>query len=153
VTVIGSAALFLLGAAPLQSWCNLPAHASWMRPGTRNEGGRAVPASHIFPVVSGLSRSVESLRHRPIRLLDAAEAAKLGGTGIRTAMRGQRRLRPYLVRAVYPTRHPTIAVRWYGDHLSVNSGGLGCFPFTNRPIIVLLNRAPKQLFVDAHAAL
>ena len=153
MTGIASAALLLLSATPAQGWCNLPTHTPWMRPGNRTQHGRAVPSSSLFPIVADVPRAVRSLHDRPVRLLGTAEAAKLGGTKVRTALQKHRRLRPYLIRAVYSTRKPNITVRWQGDHLYVSSDGLGCFAFTNRPVIVLLGKAPKELFVQAHATL
>ena len=37
--------------------------------------------------------------------------------------------------------------------LVVFADGLGCAPFTKRPVVVWLDREPAELFVGAHAAL
>lgn len=61
--------------------------------------------------------------------------------------------RPYLVRAVFPSPNVRVTVERLGDDLNVFAGGLGCFPYKKRPVIVYLDRAPDRVFVSAAAAL
>lgn len=62
-------------------------------------------------------------------------------------------MRPYLVRAVFPSPNARVTVERLDDDLNVFAGGLGCFPYKKRPVIVYLDRAPDRVFVSAAAAL
>lgn len=152
--VAGSAAFLLLASAPPQVGCNLPSHTDWIRAGMPKGEGRAVAQSLVHPVIVGLPRAVASLRSAPVRPLTADQAVTFAGPQLRAKLQqAGPGLKPYLIRAVYPTGYPSFDVRWHGDDLYVHGGGLGCAAFTNRPIIILLRRAPKRLFVAASAAL
>lgn len=59
----------------------------------------------------------------------------------------------YLVRAVYPTQGSKVEVGWHEDDLHVFAGGLGCPRFQKRPVIVYLDRLPRNVFVSAMTAL
>jgi len=104
----------------------------------------------VRPVSKDLQRAISLLRKRSAILLSDRDVARFGGA---LRQKRDRRLRPYLVRAVFPTSNPMIRVSWDADSLFVFAAGLGCSPYVKHPIVVFLDREPKRVFVSASAAL
>ena len=143
----------LPGAATVtgQSACTAPTSNEWLRQGNGSGPVKELPASQVRPVARHLEEAIAKLETRSVVLLSDAEARKFSGEENATGSRPK--LRPYLVRAVYPTGNPTLHVAWNGHRLDVFAGGLGCAPFAKHPIVVFLERRPREVFVMASAAL
>lgn len=139
------------GHATSQDECTIPMTNEWLRQDDRPISGARLDPAQVLPVVADLVQATKALTHRSAVLLTSAQTARFAGHRIPTT--NPRRLHPYLVRAVYPVDDPVLEVRWDGDRLSVSASGLGCAPFTKRPIIVLLEHEPKRVDVIATAAL
>ena len=136
---------------PGHSTCTAPPSNEWLRRGNGSGPVEELPASQVRPVTQHLDEAIEKLERRSVLLLSDAEAARFSGKENATGLR--HKLRPYLVRAVYPTGNPSLHVTWNGHRLDVFAGGLGCAPFAKHPIVVFLERRPRELFVMASAAL
>lgn len=148
-------AAWLLGVPRQGAWaqpgCDAPADSDWLKPAAASTE-RALDPGLIRPVGRALPRAIALLATRSSVVLTAADVVAM--TGVPTVPPPQdRTLRPYLVRAVFPTDKPVLTVRWSGANLHVAAAGLGCAPFTRHPIIVFLDRAPADVFVTASAAL
>jgi hypothetical protein len=140
-----------LAAAMVQITCTAQAANEWLRKGDSPGPGTQLSADRIRPVTQRVPQANAKLQRRSVALLTDAEIQKF--TGQPSAKASDRRLRAYLVRAVFPTGNPSLDVRWDGRRLDVFARGLGCAPFTKHPIIVFLERPPRQVFVRASAAL
>lgn len=146
------ALLLILVATPAdaQFQCTEPTTNEWLLQPATSIDGETVAASRVRPVVSDLPLAIEALKNQPIILLSAKEAARFAGPD--AADKGAR-LKPYLVRAVFPSSRPRLDVRWSGKDLHISAAGLGCAPFTKHPVVIFLDRKPEKLFVTASAAL
>ena len=155
--LILSVALMWLASMPAaatvtgHSTCAAPTSNEWLRQGSSSGPVEELPASQVRPVAQHLDEAIEKLETRSALLLSDAEARRFSGVENGTSSRPK--LRPYLVRAVYPTGNPMLSVRWNGQRLDVFAGGLGCAPFAKHPIIVFLESPPREVFVMASAAL
>ncbi len=139
-------------ASASQSTCNQPTTNPWLKDNRQNDwtGWTDVDASLVQKVSNDIPAAIAvlatdgavPLTEEQVRLF-TGESAHLGGSDTT----------PYLVRAVYPTAHPSISVGWHGNDLYVFAGGLGCAPYEEHPIIVYLDRSPARVFVSASAAL
>ena len=142
------ATLVLTQAGMSQPACDAPATNEWLRPGTAAPSGPALDASLVHPVTVDLADAAALLAGRPAVLLTWQDAARFVPGEVPA-----RQYRPYLIRAVFPTPNPTVRVSWVGADLHVIANGLGCAPFLKHPLVVFLNRPPRQVFVWASSAL
>jgi hypothetical protein len=145
-----------LNAVPAvaQSTCHSRTPDEWLRQGTFKGPGVDVSADVIRPVHKNLSRAILLLRNRDAIVLTKADL-KTFGLDRSFWWIQDRRLRPYLVRAVFPSPNPSpmLGADWDGDDLYVFAGGLGCLNYTKHPIVVFLDRKPRRVFVTAMSAL
>lgn len=143
------------GRGAAQSSCTEPTTSEWLKqPPRSSEPTTVVDTSQVHPVTQELPRAVKMLENHSIVPLEPMDVIQVGGGDVATLRQEQgRQLRPYLVRAVFPTPSPKLDVRWSGSSLQVFAGGLGCAPFAKHPIIVFLHHQPTQVFVMASAAL
>ena len=111
--------------------------------------------SRITPVTVHLSEAVARLNDRDAVELTSSEAATFIGSANPPSLaeNGAPPLRPWLVRAVFPTFNPLLDAAWKGDKLVVFADGLGCAPFVKHPVVVWLDRAPASVIVIATADL
>ena len=140
------------GPAPVtaQPGCAAPVSSAWLRPLPPPDKNVRVEPSRVHPVSRDLRAAVGMLRIQHVLELSQDDVVRFAGVGMPRQPAG---LRPYLVRAVFPTSNPQLEVRWNGIALHVSASGLGCAPFTDHPIIVFLERGPAAVFVMATAAL
>jgi len=135
-----------------QSTCNLPTTNEWLRDNHQTDriGWKDIDPSFVqtvsndIPAATALlaTEGAVGLTTEQVRWFAGEPARPLGSE---TA--------PYIIRAVYPTAHPSISVGWHRDDLYVFAGGLGCARYVQHPIIVYLDRPPASVFVSASAAL
>jgi hypothetical protein len=153
-SLIASVAGLSPEAASAQSGCRYPTTNGWLSAAGRDGDFKAAPAPvSTFPVVDGLPAAIVRLEAKPIEAISAAEAVQMAGPEISQALSQNTGLRPYLVRAVFPTARPSIKVERRGDDLTVFAAGLGCAPFTKHPLVILLDREPRRIAVAANSAL
>ncbi len=135
--------------ARAQPGCDAPVTSEWLKPPPAGGIGAAVERALVRPVTHDLPRAIAMLATRASVEIAPRDVVALSGPG-ELPSGG---LRPYLVRAVFPTAHPSLTLRWSGAGLHVAAAGLGCAPFSNHPVIVFLDRQPADVFVTASAAL
>jgi hypothetical protein len=140
-------------SAAAQFECNLPTTNEWLWGEVYQEGpDLEIAPNRVFTVSRNLRGAIALLKRKPAVALTAAEARRFAGNSLKVP--AGRSLRPYLVRAVFPSEDPTIEVSWgRGDRLRVFTEGLGCNPHEKYPIVVFLDRKPKHVFVTTSAAL
>ncbi|HMN53108.1 MAG TPA: hypothetical protein PKC32_02825 [Sphingopyxis sp.] len=131
--------------------CDVPAANEWLLNPPDAEQSEAGPAEPVFPVQKNIAGAIELLDSRSIVRLTAEQLVDFGIETDKAASPTERSA--FLVRAVYPTRRPTLNVGWVGNDLHVFAGGLGCAPFTKHPLVVFLDHEPERVFVMASAAL
>ena len=154
--------------AVAQYRCDAPTDASWT---TKYIGDRTiiVPNSLIFSVRPDRRGSaMKMLSDTSWVLLDEARARKMAGFPATAENYGNPPAsfppfgrdpndriarKPYLVRAVFPGKAPSISIGWIKDTLIVSTETLGCQPFLNEPLIVWLHKAPAAVAVNPGAAL
>lgn len=139
-------------AAEAQTQCRASMKNEWLRKPAAWQDGAEVNGSLVQPVSRSVSTAEAMLEKRDAVALSPSSVVKFLGRANVPPSTG-RRLRPYLVRAVFPTPAPTLKVRWSGNDLHVFAGGLGCFAFTKQPIVLFLDREPTSIYVMASAAL
>lgn len=135
-----------------QPQCDASISSEWLRPPSDFRVDATIRGSLVLPVVRDVAAATAMLEKRAIVLLTPDGFVRFAGT-VPMPQGIDERLRPYLVRAVFPTLNPRLDVRWSGRDLHVFATGLGCSPFMNHPIIVFLDREPVGVFVMASAAL
>jgi hypothetical protein len=135
-------------AAEAQFQCNEPTSNEWLNDGQSKGHDVPVQSSQVGQVSSDLMEAVSLLSAESAIRLDDRQVAEF--TGRPSSSKGHK---PFLIRAVFPTGNPLVHVSWEGENLFVFAEGLGCFAYTKHPIIVLLDRPPKRVFVSASAAL
>ena len=152
VSLVLVASMTATFSAPVasQDGCMWPTTNSWLRQGSITGDQVEVSHEHVRPVVRNMREAIALLSTRSTVPLTRQQVRQFVGP---TAKIGNLRLRPYLVRAVFPSPNPTVGVSWNGGNLFVFAGGLGCAPYVKHPIVVFLDRSPKQVFVRATAAL
>lgn len=139
-------------AVEAQTQCRASMKNEWLRKPAAWQDGAEVDGSLVRPVKRNISTAVAMLEKRDSVDLTQSNVVKfLGGADVPPSTDGH--LRPYLVRAVFPTPAPTLKVSWSGNDLHVFAGGLGCFVFTKQPIVLFLDREPTSIYVMASAAL
>ncbi|WP_186728728.1 hypothetical protein [Sphingomonas panacisoli] len=148
--------------------CNAPTYASWTTKfGPRPE--TVVPGSLIYSVKpKRRADAIAMLTRKSAVALDITQAKAMAGFLATVENLGQPpavytpfgrdpndrvERKPYLVRAVFPGKAPSIAVGWNKDTLIVSAETLGCQPFFNEPLIMWLDREPAAVAVNAGAAL
>lgn len=134
-----------------QTSCAQPTTNEWLGQNRGVAPTNQLQAERVRKVSMRLDRAVARLKSRSAVLLTDEEVQAFTGSG--RASIESRGLRAYLVRAVFPTRSPSLDVRWDGKRLDVFAGGLGCASFTKHPIVVFLEQKPRQVVVMATAAL
>jgi hypothetical protein len=145
------AAVVFAAPATAQYSCSSPTTNEWLTKGDHPSPEAQLSDERVLPVTQRVPEAIAKLESR--------SAIRLGETEVRhfteesSARISNHKLRAYLVRAVFPTPHPRFWVKWDGVRLDVFAGGLGCAPFTKHPIIVLLERRPREVYVGASAAL
>jgi hypothetical protein len=129
--------------------CNASAIASWMPKGQSIDWNSLpttqIDAGLVHPVKADLGDATARLATVEAAALSLADAARFTGVAPAKLKPARAALTPYLVRSVYPVPESTVRVTWYGDYLEVFGIGEGCAPFTNTPVVVFLDRAPKQV--------
>lgn len=139
----------LHGRAAAQQTCNASTQSDWLtsRPWTGGETSE-IDRRLVHPVETGLDSAIAMLAVEDAAELTADDLSRFG-----VAAADEAGLRPYLVRAVFPTANPYLTAAWSGDTLHVFAAGLGCFPFAKHPVVVFLPRRPTGVRVGASAAL
>jgi len=132
--------------------CDASTYDDWLEPTPKAQEGTKVDALLVRPVVSNLSQALSMLQKRNIASLTPDDVKMFLGSKAMPLI-PDNRLRPYLVRAVFPTSYPSLEIQLKGDDLYVFAGGLGCVAFSKHPIIVFLDHQPAHVFVRASAAL
>ena len=133
------------------SSCIMPTTNEWLMQGDSSGPVERLHTDRVRPVSEHVPEAIAKLATRSAVPLTNAEVRRF--TGKPSATVSRQSLRPFLVRAVYPTPHPTFDLGWDGTRLDVFAGGLGCAPYVKHPIIVFLERKPHRVFVMASAAL
>jgi hypothetical protein len=123
----------------------------WLKAGIELGPFQEIPSERVIPVDGNIAEAVKKLRKKPAISLKNSEVARFVGES--SVLPNQPNLRPYLVRSVFATTNTVVKVRWYGEQLSVFAGSLGCPYYTKHPIIVFLERRPREVFVGAATAL
>lgn len=140
------------GSASAQQTCDIPTTNEWLSVRSPWIGGTftEIDSALVHPVTNDMALAIAMLDRTDVVELNAEAVIKFVG-----AAAGQSRpdARPYLVRAVYPTSRPSLALGWSGSELHVFARGLGCMPFIKHPVIVFLDRRPERVRVMAAAAL
>lgn len=139
-------------ATDTQTACNLPTTNAWLRDNRQTDwtGWRDIDASLLQTVSNDIPAAIALLATEGAVQLTAEQVRRFTGEPAR--LLGSETT-PYLIRAVYPTAHPSISVGWHRNDLYVFAGGLGCARYVQHPIIVYLDRTPASVFVSASAAL
>jgi hypothetical protein len=143
-----------LAVAPLgdsQFQCKQPAANEWLKQGTYKGPGPQVSSDFIRPVTKDLPGAISLLKKRSAIRLSEKNLGRFVGRDFRWTQ--DRRLKPYLVRAVFPSGNPMVGADWDGDDLYVFAGGLGCAAYKKHPVVMFLGRKPKRVFVRAMSAL
>lgn len=133
--------------------CELPTAHEWLVSPTGRDWRRAEALDPGLVKMVSLDVAAEAAQ-----LLEKADAVPLSVDQVLRFVGAEpgdmpADMRPYLVRAVFPSPNVRVSVERLGDDLNVFAGGLGCFPYKKRPVIVYLDRAPDRIFVSAAAAL
>lgn len=139
-------------ACAQQFRCDAPSHDEWMTPWVARDGESPIAAASIVtidPATAG--EAIGLLQSSAAVELDSAQFAHFAGAG--SNARPGPGEKPYLVRAVFPSPNAIVEASWFGDVLRVSAGALGCAPFLKHPVILLLNRVPVTVDVQASAAL
>ena len=138
-------------ASDSHSTCSQPLTNAWLKDSHQADwtGRTDVDASLVQQVSHDIPAAIDLLATEGAVQLSAEEVRRFAGD--LAPLRGTGAT-PYLIRAVYPTAHPSISVGWHGNDLYVFAGGLGCAPYVQHPIIVYLIRPPASVFVSASAA-
>ena len=140
------------GSASAQHTCDIPTTNEWLSERSPPTGGDVaeVDSALVHPVTNDLALAIATLGVADVVELSSEAVVRFVG---RAPEHTSPDTRPYLVRAVYPTPRPTLALSWNGNELHVFAGGLGCSPFTKHPVVVFLDRRPASVRVMASAAL
>ena len=146
---VASLALWVAPASA-QYECSISTTNEWLTSGNHPSPETQLSDDRVHPVTQRLPQAIAKLERRSAVRLSEADTRDFLGASTRTT---PRRSRAYLVRAVYPTPYPRFWVKWDGTQLDVFAGGLGCAHFTKHPIIVFLERQPREVYVGASAAL
>jgi hypothetical protein len=146
-----TAAITVPVPATAQFTCKAPTSNVWLKQGRSSDRAEHLSPDRIRPVSQALPRAIAKLATRSAVPLSIPEFQAFTGSASPTNL--GHRLRPYLVRAVFSTTNPQLDVWWDGKTLDVNADGLGCAPFLKHPVVVFLDRQPRQVFVAASAAL
>ena len=132
--------------------CDASTNSDWLRQPIKSLTGARIETSRVQAVRQNISAASAMLENRHFVVLSKRDLVKFVGTTAMPQPTGSY-VRPYLVRAVFPTPSPHLEVRWSGGNLHVFSAGLGCAPFTKHPIVLFLDRKPANVYVVASAAL
>ena len=143
------AAIASAAPAAAQYQCTAPTSNSWLRQAPASTPETRIDDRFVRPVTRALPHAVAMLKKQALIRLSERDVKRFTGTVIPS----DQSLRPYLVRAVFPTATPNLELSWGGSSLHVFAAGLGCAPFTKHPIVVFLDRKPHRVFVMASAAL
>jgi hypothetical protein len=148
------AILILTASGPgyAQFKCDASTSSKWLHSPAGFKDGSVIPKSLIQVVDRHFAKASAMLDRRPYAALRADQVTQFVGDAA-FSKRATSEFHPYLVRAVFPTPNSNLELRWVGDDLHVEAAGLGCAPFSNRPIVVFLNRRPASVFVIAAGAL
>ena len=137
--------------------CNEPTENEWLTARsavsaqTFSAKKFTLPSNRILIVESDLEEAVARLQKPTVIPLKAREVRKFTGRSFEYA--GRANLKPYLVRAVFPTSNPRISVTGYGEVTEVAAAGLGCHPYLKHPLVLFLKHPLQKLIVSAHAAM
>lgn len=127
---------------------------SWNKSGPNDWDHPQLEPSRFWLVSRNRPRAVAMLAKGSfVRLTNKQVHAFLGGRA--TVNDPRRDLMPFLVRAesVEATDASEIAVRWDGKTLHLTGTAMGeCPRVLKQPMIVFLERAPRQVFVDTVGA-
>ncbi|MNS43312.1 hypothetical protein D3C72_757100 [compost metagenome] len=151
--LVASCVLAVCIATPDQSKaCNLPATNEWLQrpPPTDGASFKQVDASLVWEVTNDAQGAVAALTTEAVVEISREQVRHFAGEAAGSAAPNGV---AYLVRAVFPSRWPSVRVEWSENDLHVFAGGLGCFRYEKHPVIVYLNRRPANVFVSASAAL
>lgn len=129
--------------------CDAPTTNKWLLPLVGSGKNEEVDVALVYPVQKDVERAIGLLDNQSAIPLTPAQLTEFG---VKASSYASAR-RAYLVRAVYPVPRPKLAVSWVGKDLHVFANGLGCAPFVKRPLVILLDRKPRRVFVTAAAAL
>lgn len=148
-----------------QPACEASAYSPWLvQTGYRDKIQKPVPLWMVFAVrAERRASAIDRLRDTPTREINRREAERLSGDPVLKFAHPRlpqyspaalkKRLRPYLVRAVYPVAHPRVEVGWAGTRLIVRTTGMGCVPFTEQPLVIWLRATPRTVVTWASADL
>lgn len=120
----------------------------WLKSGRSVPGTPQLENERIIRVTRNVPRAVHMLASRPSARLTNDQLKLFTGAGPNSEGPN---LHPYLVRSVGAS--DVAFVRWDGITLEVTGVAMGeCPDLTNRPIVVLLERLPRQIFVNTVGA-
>lgn len=129
--------------------CSLSTADDWLTKGERAGPVLQLSNERVRAVTQRLSHAIEMLKTRSAVPLGKADVEAFTGEPVGSG----RSLHPYLARAVFPVPGASLDVRWDGFRLDVFAGGLGCAAYAKHPVIVFLERQPRNVIVIASAAL
>jgi hypothetical protein len=127
-----------------------PTSSEWLRQAPNPQPPKRLSDDQVSPVAHELPEAIARLERSPAVPLRDSEVQKFLG---RPAPDADRKLRAYLVRAVFPSAHSMVHVRRDGSRLDIFADGLGCAPYTKHPIIVFTDRRPRRIYVMAGTVL
>ena len=131
--------------------CKLPTTNEWLKRDRANWNEFVpVDASLIYQISNDLPSAIRLLANEGAVQISSNQVRRFTGEPLIEEPVGRT---AYLIRAVFPTRRPSVSVGWYQDDLEVFAGGLGCARYEKHAIIVYLDRRPVTVFVGASAAL
>jgi hypothetical protein len=107
---------------------------------------RELPSDRWVVVSHHVSSAIALLQQRPFEPLSIRQARRFNGDE-----RHAEGLRPFLVRALLvPEQGNGVShIGWDGHTLEVIGEGMGCPRLAKHPIIVFLERAPTEVFIEA----
>ena len=144
---LGLVATFSPGIA--QHRCAPEKRNEWLTSAPKDFVGKKVSPELVMPVTADLGRAVSMLEPRSAVPITEADVVSFAGS----APSHLPELRPFLVRAVDVHRSTGLTVSVEKGRLEVFAGNLGCPFHLKTPIIVFLREPPKQVVVEAMAAL
>jgi hypothetical protein len=115
-----TAAIVALAPVPAaaQNGCTEPTSSEWLRQAPNPEPPKRLSDDQVFPVAHELPEAIARLERSPAVPLRDPEVQKFLG---RPAPDADRKLRAYLIRAVFPSAHSMVHVRRDGSRLDIFS--------------------------------
>lgn len=144
----------LASPALAQSACNAPSRDEWLTSPPVGATEQVVPIApfQLFQIPSPMvDEAIAMLVTAEFVPLDRSDLVRLIGDNGFPGV--EMRLRPYLVRAVYPVANPQFLPAWRGNVLRIEAYGMGCAPFVKHPVVIYLDRVPARIEVRASADL